>query len=406
MTRTTLDASVCGPAFATTGDLDGDGSRDLLISWFGHQDGPSTPNGGLNLYDLSGGIDAPEMTPVLSADDGVKWPNAPHLGDVDADGDDDILVGLGFLTCLINPYTAACGGLIGFENEGGRFQRFDVVPPGDPLFFHSGLLTDLDGDGIEDIVTVAESIATPFGHEDRAETRWYRGLGNGRFDPDAHVIGEGLGSLPVLLDIDGDGDIDLAGAEFFRTEAATFAWFEQVAAPDDQTPSGTWKRHIITDAFGPAIQLSAVADPAAPGGMRFFGTNHVNNAPDETDPKQPVVVMMTPGEDPTEDWEVEVIAEDFQVEEAGAGVGAPGIFGHGDIDGDGDIDVLLSGDGDAGVYWLEQTEPGAFAQHVLEPELTQAGAMIIEDLDGDGTSELVVSGYDANIVFIYDVEAP
>ena len=32
--------------------------------------------------------------------------------------------------------------------------------------------------------------------------------------------------------------------------------------------------------------------------------------------------------------------------------------------------------------------------------------MIIEDLDGDGTSELVVSGYDAKIVFIYDVEAP
>ena len=32
--------------------------------------------------------------------------------------------------------------------------------------------------------------------------------------------------------------------------------------------------------------------------------------------------------------------------------------------------------------------------------------MIIEDLDGDGFSELVVSGYDDNVVFVYDVEAP
>ena len=135
-------------------------------------------------------------------------------------------------------------------------------------------------------------------------------------------------------------------------------------------------------------------------------TNHVNNAPDEDEPMQPVVVMLTPGDDPTAPWTVEVIADDFQVEEAGAGVGAPGIFGHGDIDGDGDLDLLLSGDGDAGVYWLEQVEPGRFDQHVLEPELTQAGAMIIEDLDGDGFSELVVSGYDDNVVFVYDVEAP
>ena len=144
MTRTVLDAGICGPAFATTGDLDGDGRTDLLVSWFGHQDGPSVPNGGLDRYDLSGGLDAPEKTSILAADDGVKWPNAPHLGDIDADGDDDIPVGLGFLTCLISPYTAPCGGLIGFENTDGRFERFDVVAPGDPLFFHSGLLADLD----------------------------------------------------------------------------------------------------------------------------------------------------------------------------------------------------------------------------------------------------------------------
>jgi hypothetical protein len=204
-------------------------------------------------------------------DAGVCGPAFAAAGDLDGDGDDDILVGLGFLTCLLDPFTAACGGLIGFENEGGRFTRFDVIAPGDPLFFHSG----------------------------------------------------------VLADIDGDGDLDVAGAEFFREAPASFAWFEQTAAPGSAAPAGRWRRHVITDAHGPAIELRIVPDASVPGGVRHLGTNHVNNAPD-----------------------------------------------------------------------------GGCAQHVLEAELPQAGAMLVEDLDGDGRSELVVSGYDDNVVFVYTVEAP
>lgn len=406
LVRTTLDAGVCGPAFATAGDLDGDGSPELVVGGFGHVDGPSIPNGSLVALDVSAGFDALERTAIIDPDDGIKWPNAPHLGDIDGDGDEDILVGLGFLTCLIDPYTAACGGLLGFENQGGRFTRFDIVPPGDPLFFHSGVLADIDGDGVDDVVTVGESIASPFGHPDRAETRWYAGDGTGRFSPEAQVVGEGLGSLPIVHDIDGDGDLDIAGAEFFREDAASIAWFEQTAAPQAAAPAGRWTRHVMTDAHGPAIQLSLVPDASVPGGFRYVGANHVNNAPDEDEPMQPVVVSLAPGADPTEPWDVTVLADDFQVQEAGAGVGAPGIFGAGDVDGDGDVDLLVSGDGDAGVYWLEQDADGAFAQHVLEPNLTQTGAMLVEDLDGDGRNELVVSGYDDNVVFVYTVEAP
>jgi hypothetical protein len=52
---------------------------------------------------------------------------------------------------------------------------------------------------------------------------------------------------------------------------------------------------------------------------------------------------------------------------------APGIFGTGDVDGAGDIDVALAGDGDERVFWLEQKGPGQFATHVLEARLGQAG---------------------------------
>ena len=73
----------------------------------------------------------------------------------------------------------------------------------------------------------------------------------------------------------------------------------------------------------------------------------------------------------------------------------------GDIDGDGDIDLLVSGDGDPEIRWYEQQEPGVFVGHVLEMDLTQGGVMTVADLDEDGANEIIISGYDDNVLFVY-----
>lgn len=38
---------------------------------------------------------------------------------------------------------------------------------------------------------------------------------------------------------------------------------------------------------------------------------------------------------------------------------------------------------------------------VLEAQLPQAGGMVVADLDLDGKNEIVVTGYEANAVYIY-----
>ena len=72
-----------------------------------------------------------------------------------------------------------------------------------------------------------------------------------------------------------------------------------------------------------------------------------------------------------------------------SGNGAPSF---GDVDGDGDIDLLLSGDGDTRVFLLLQGADRTFETVVLDDSLPQAGGMKIRDFDGDGRNELVVSG--------------
>ena len=108
-------------------------------------------------------------------------------------------------------------------------------------------------------------------------------------------------------------------------------------------------------------------------------------------------------EDPTRAWDKTLISEGIESRPGNmfSPQAAPGIFGPGDMDNDGDIDVVVSGDGDPNVYWLEQIANNQFETHVLEEGLGQAGAMQISDLDGDGKNETLVSSYEQNALYLY-----
>ena len=374
----TLDTARGRPAFLLFADLDGDGAPELVASQFAGS-GPFG-SGRVDLYRMSRPGE-PASFGRRTVMDGVRFPNAVSAEDLDGDGDADLIVPSGFLACL----PTDCGGLAVVENTGAGWTPRRLFER-DRYFYHRVLRADFDGDGTVDWLTVGERKGLSGPGESRVVL--YPGPGYAR----AVVIGEGLGSLPVALDMDGDGDIDVASAEYFGAKAS-FAWLENLGG-------GRFERRVIDASSGGAIQLSAVPDLFGDGRTIVVGSNHTNTADDPGAPESGVFVF-EPGADPRLPWARRRISEGIRSRPSkGPGKqGAPGVFAWGDADGDGDLDIAVHGDGDDRVFLLEQTSPGLFSTHVLAEGMGQGG-VAMADLDGDGAAEVAVSSYERDVLAV------
>jgi uncharacterized protein (DUF2141 family) len=145
----------------------------------------------------------------------------PAFADIDGDGDLDLAVGT-----KIEPENPRSGGLYWLENVGSRTApafrlrgHLNVLP----AFHDAPAFGDLDGDGRPDLVVGQFQDAVA----------WYRNSGTagaGRFvlvDSALVRLPRGSNAVPVLHDIDADGDLDLFLGDasgriaFFRNEGST-----------------------------------------------------------------------------------------------------------------------------------------------------------------------------------------
>ncbi|WP_324673671.1 FG-GAP-like repeat-containing protein [Hymenobacter sp. GOD-10R] len=166
------------PFEVTVGDVDGDGDGDLLI---GSELGTSIRlNNGLGVFASAG-------QEIVAG----SW--LVRLVDVDADGDLDLLLGSAGNSCQV------------YVNNGlGAFsQKQQLILSGFFIDFTQG---DVDGDGDLDLV---------FPHRDSNEASIYRNDGTGTFSSGQRVA---VGATPysaALGDLDADGTLDLLVPNFF-----------------------------------------------------------------------------------------------------------------------------------------------------------------------------------------------
>jgi hypothetical protein len=189
-------------------DLDGDGDKDLVWGdWFEPgllliENTGSCEDPGFSDLPVSWPVGDPIATSGY---------NAPTFGDVDADGDLDAVVGI--LGGAYNPITTAADNLYLLEQSGSGWtlvtrrliEQVDVGAESVPA------VGDLDGDGDTDILLANKIDAT---HQRTARIYRFENVGGAdqpafRLAGALEEVTGDFHYAPVLADLDADGDLDL-----------------------------------------------------------------------------------------------------------------------------------------------------------------------------------------------------
>lgn len=389
-----LAAGQSGAFGIESGDLDGDGDIDIvtaaetlgdLVAWY--NDGASPPGftasvidgaysgvAGIAIADINAdghldvvattgdvgsriscylGDGAPTPTWVRS-DLETAWSEGWEIATGDIDGD-------GRLDVVCTNFSQA--DVVWWRNDGAEpigWTRHVV----DAAFggAHSARAADVDGDGLTDIVatgTPANAIA------------WWR---NGGGDPitwtKRTIATAFFGGRSVRLgDIDGDGDLDVAGGNF----DARVAWWRNPG-----TVTGSWSSQLVTAALGQVHQVQ-LADISGDGRLDVLAVGYGGN----------VVAWFENGGEPTITWTRRnvdtVLARPLAASVA-------------DIDGDGALEVLAGSNTTDVFNWYDVTSfapAGELTGAILD---TGAGGPFVLDWDASvpagGTLQLEVRAGD------------
>ncbi|MCP4902652.1 MAG: VCBS repeat-containing protein [bacterium] len=411
--KETIVSGFDGTARLALGDLDGNGTLDVTIVGFDAGEARHFSNDGNGSW-----------TETIVAS-GLHSPWSVRVGDIDGDGDGDILVGQRSddpanaeiiwyenPTNGINPsWVAHPVVAASFFNSRGlaladmnRDGHLDVVYIGDnssgdcwvewiendgspddgwgtsysistsPDDANSLAVSDMDADGDLDVVITDKGLN---------QVVWYEN--DGAPDWDEHLIDVVLGGTRAAAvgDIDGDGVVDVVVAEMDDSEVS---WYGRGSG-------GTWVQTTVTTSLAGAMDVVLV-DMDMDGDFDILAAGWTSNAMSWYD--------NTSGDGSS--WTQRTVDGSFD--------GAGGLAA-GDVDGDGDPDVFASSfhDGIA-VFWRNRTCHRSFSnesrQDVWLSPVDDPRAVAVADLNGDGKQDVITGTWDGNEITAYlndDAEA-
>ena len=337
---------------AAVGDIDNDGDPDLLVTRFGAN----------SLY-LNRGDGTFEDIATAAGVSGDVWSTSAAFLDHDGDGDLDLYVAHylampdALPECLIEGVRATCHPLH-FDGEadqlfrndgGGRFTDVSVEA-GVSNVAGKGLgvvAADLDDDGKIDIAVANDAVRNFL----------YRNKGDGSFEDVSLLSGTGYdvngrpeaGMGIDAADYDGDGRLDLWVTNYDLETNALYHNEGRMLFTDRRWPAGTAASDHRRVGFG-----TAFADMDLDGDPDLFVANgHVVDNVDEIYPgrgfAQGDQILLNESGRYTEDVS-------FSRHQVGAPRPGRGLC-TGDLDGDGDVDVVVTNAGAAPQVFINETAP-------------------------------------------------
>ena len=246
------------------------------------------------------------------------------------------------------------------------------------------VMADLDGDGLEDIVSVHESDTRYDGQLDGHVRIAFASRG-----PDRWVnitLAEGTeGAAPedaAIADVNGDGALDVIVA----AELAHLIYFQN---PGQHPRTADWPRLIlpITKDRGSYIRVF-FADFDADGTPEAVAPNKgtQNPRPEDFARKTPISIFSVVGDPLHDDGWRETVLGRYSVPQNSEPV---------DLDGDGDLDIVGGIRGEARLVFFEnQTDDAlAFREHAIKISGAQAGGFNLDyaDINGDDRLDIIAA---------------
>lgn len=362
-----------GPRGVTVSDLDGDGVPDLVVSSSEMQGATVLLGGG------DGTFGAAAVYPASGANGVLRY----EVADLDGDGAVDLVGGT---------FAGPDGVLVFPGNGDGTFGGATSV---DGFEVYAVAIADLNGDGVPDLATAA----------DFAQLRVLLGAGDGTFTlSDTHVAGERPRGI-AAADLDGDGALDLAVSSseedvvsvFFGRGDGTFE--SERRFPSSVAPG----RIVRLDLGGSDADDVAVLERGGKTIGRLVDPNRARPTIVPTGDGPRDLRLQDVDGDARPDL-VLIAANDGALEvhpgDGEGGFGSPLVSGVGlvpeaydlaDLDGDGLDDLAVVGTVQA-LRARRGLGDGTFAEQIASIPLEFGFKRVLAgDVDGDGDRDLVVS---------------